>query len=149
MKEKEHDLRTLSRGALLNWGTVFQQCRLPAQGSSSPCLSVKKEARLRSPSPSPPPKEFLRYLDAALKTLFPAVGFSQCLAGLEVDILVMNPDWEKRVVPEGLHDLQSSILVCLSAFEPRRARRVVMTLKSHGHGSLATIECTSNLYRSS
>jgi hypothetical protein len=62
-----------------------------------------------------------------LKTFFLAVGLSQCLAGLEVDILVMNSDWEKKVVPEALRDLQSSISVCLSAFEPRRARRAVMT----------------------
>ncbi|KAN0111985.1 hypothetical protein V8E52_007902 [Russula decolorans] len=54
-----------------------------------------------SPSPSPPPKEFPRHWDAALKTFFIAVGLSQCLAGLEVDIL-------KKVVPEAIRDLQSS-----------------------------------------
>jgi hypothetical protein len=99
--------------------TQFQQYQPPPQVSSSPRSSVKKKTRLRSPSPSPPPKEFPRHWDAALKTFFLAVGLSQCLAGLEADILVMNPDWEEKVVPEALRDLQSSISVCLSAFEPR------------------------------
>ena len=106
--------------------TQFQQYQPPAQVSSSPRPSVKK-MRLRSPSPSPPPKEFPRHWDAALKTFFLAVGLSQCLAGLEADILVMNPEWERKVVPEALCDLQSSISVCPSMFEPRRARRAVMT----------------------
>ena len=72
----------------------------------------KKRARPRTPSPSPPPKEFPRYWDAALKAFCLAVGLSQCLAGLEADILVMNPDWEKKVVPEALRELHSSISVC-------------------------------------
>ena len=42
----------------------------------------------------------------------------------------MNPEWVKRVMPEALHDLQSSISVCLSAFEPRRVRRMGMALKA-------------------
>ena len=107
--------------------TQFQQYQPPAQVSSSSRPPVKRKARVRSPSPSPAPKEFPRHWDAALKTFFLAVGLSQCLAGLEADILVMNPDWEKTVVPEALRDLQSTISVCLSAFEPRRARRAVMT----------------------
>jgi hypothetical protein len=107
--------------------TQFQQYQPPVEDPSSPRPLVKKKTRLRSPSPSPPPKEFPRHWDAALKTFFLAVGLSQCLAGLEADILVMNPDWEKNVVPEALRDLQSSISVCPSAFELRRARRAVMT----------------------
>jgi hypothetical protein len=73
---------------------------------------AKRKARTRTPSPSPPPKEFPRHWDAALKTFFLSVGLSQSLAGLEADILVMNPDWERKVVPEALSDLQSSISVC-------------------------------------
>ena len=98
--------------------TQFQQYQPPPQSSSSPRPSVKKKTRLRSPSRSPPPKEFPRHWDAALKTFFLAVGLSQCLAGLEADILVMNSDWEEKVVPEALRDLQSSISVCLSALSP-------------------------------
>lgn len=74
--------------------------------------TVKKKTRPRTPSPSPPPKEFPRHWDAALKAFCLAVGLSQCLAGLEADILVMNPDWERRVVPEALRDFHSSISVC-------------------------------------
>ena len=94
--------------------TQFQQYQPPTQVSSPPRPSVKRKARPRSLSPSPPPKEFPRDWDAALKAFFLAVGLSQCLAGLEADILVMNPDWEKKVVPEALRDLQSSISVCLT-----------------------------------
>jgi hypothetical protein len=101
--------------------TQFQQYQPPAHASlparaSAPTQtqksSAKKRARPRSPSPSPPPKEFPRHWDAALKLFFLAVGLSQCLAGLEADILVMNPDWERKVVPEALRDLQASISVC-------------------------------------
>ncbi|KAN0116296.1 hypothetical protein V8E52_006121 [Russula decolorans] len=53
--------------------------------------------------------QFPRHWDAALKTFFIAVGLSQCLAGLEVDIL-------KKVVFEAIRDLQSSTSVCPSAF---------------------------------
>ena len=94
--------------------TQFQQYQSPAQVSLPSRPSVKKKARPRSPSPSPPPKEFPRHWDAALKAFFLAVGLSQCLAGLEADILVMNPDWEKKIVPDALRDLQSSISVCLT-----------------------------------
>ena len=101
--------------------TQFQQYQLPTQvpssarpstDTASQKLSSKRKARTRSPSPSPPPKEFPRHWDAALKAFFLAVGFSQCLAGLEADILVMNPDWERKVVPDALRDLQSGISVC-------------------------------------
>ena len=81
--------------------------QLPPQKSSA-----KRKARPRTPSPSPPPKDFPRHWDVALKAFFLAVGLSQCLAGLEADILVMNPDWERKVVPEALGDLQSNISVC-------------------------------------
>ena len=74
--------------------------------------TVKKKARPRTPSPSPPPKQFPLYWDAALKSFCIAVGLSQCLVGLEADILVMNSDWEMKVVPEALRDLHSSISVC-------------------------------------
>jgi hypothetical protein len=100
----------------------FQQYQPPTQ-LSSPARpsttnnapqkpSAKRKARPRTPSPSPPPKELPRHWDAALKTFFLAVGLSQCLAGLEADILVMNPDWERKVVPNALLDLQSSVSVC-------------------------------------
>ncbi|KAH9083811.1 hypothetical protein EDB83DRAFT_2213445 [Lactarius deliciosus] len=99
----------------------FQQYHPHAQVSIAPMSArppaqvppqkptVRKKARPRTPSPSPPPKEFPRYWDAALKTFCLAVGLSQCLAGLEADILVMNPDWEMKVVPEALRGLHSSI----------------------------------------
>jgi hypothetical protein len=92
----------------------------PAPPSARPSAQLprqkapaKRKARSPTPSPSPPPKEFPRHWDAALKAFFLAVGLSQSLAGLEADILVMNPDWERKVVPEALGDLQSNISVCL------------------------------------
>ena len=113
----------------------FQQYQPPTQVSAPARSSAhnapqkpsaKRKARLRTPSPSPPPKELPRHWDAALKAFFLAVGLSQCLAGLEADIIVMNPDWERKVVPDSLRDLQSSISVCPNA-ELGRGRRSVMT----------------------
>ncbi|KAI0256225.1 hypothetical protein BJV78DRAFT_1170103 [Lactifluus subvellereus] len=102
--------------------TQFRQYQPPTQAyshapsSARPSAQLppqkppaKRKARPRTPSPSPPPKEFPRHWDAALKAFFLTVGLSQCLAGLEADILVMSPDWERKVVPEALGDLQSSI----------------------------------------
>jgi hypothetical protein len=112
----------------------FQQYQPPTQVSaparssahSAPQRPSAKRKRLRTLSPSPPPKEFPRHWDAALKAFFVAVGLSQCLAGLEADILVMNPDWERKVVPDALRDLQSSISVCPNA-ELERGKRSVIT----------------------
>lgn len=101
--------------------TQFQQYQPPIQVSSparpsahtsTQKPSTKRKARPRTPSPSPPPKDFPRHWDAALKAFFLAMGLSQCLAGLATDILVINPDWERKVVPGALRDLQSSISVC-------------------------------------
>ncbi len=116
--------------------TQFQQYQPPAQVSSptrpsahnaSQKPSAKRKARPRTPSPSPPPNELPRHWDAALKAFFLAVGLSQCLAGLEADILVMNPDWERKVVPDALRDLQSSISVCPMLSSSVGSRRSVMT----------------------
>ncbi|KAN0107307.1 hypothetical protein V8E52_010243, partial [Russula decolorans] len=76
------------------------------------------KARLRSPSPSPLPKEFPRHWDAALKTFFLAVGLSQCLAGLEVDILVYQ-----RLSPGVLdcgNDLKKPCVQATSTDPPER-----------------------------
>jgi len=46
--------------------------------------------------------------------LFPAlqVGLTQALAGFENDILVMNVECDKEVVPLALEQLQNDLIVC-------------------------------------
>jgi hypothetical protein len=92
---------------------TYSPAPLSAPHAQLPKPSTKRKVRTRTTSPSPPPKEFPRHWDAALKAFFLAVGLSQSLAGLEADILVMNPDWERKVVPDALGHLQSTISVSL------------------------------------
>ncbi|KAI9507908.1 hypothetical protein F5148DRAFT_1200983 [Russula earlei] len=110
--------------------TQFHQYQLPAPAPApvrpAAAASHKSSGKRKapppspspSPSPSPPPKDLPRHWDAALKAFFLAVGLSQCLAGLEADILVMNPDWERKVVPTALSNLQSDISRLLGTQQP-------------------------------
>ncbi|KAH9944692.1 hypothetical protein B0H21DRAFT_694713, partial [Amylocystis lapponica] len=63
-----------------------------------------------SPSPSPAP-EFRQQWDAVIKTFLSAVGLTQALRGFEADMIVMNPEWERKKVPIALGDLMKDLLI--------------------------------------
>ena len=43
---------------------------------------------------------------------FKAVGFTQTRKGFEMDVLVMNPEWEKKRVAGALQRLVQGLTVC-------------------------------------
>ncbi|KAK7053269.1 hypothetical protein VNI00_003895 [Paramarasmius palmivorus] len=60
-------------------------------------------------TPSPPPPEPPRDWDVLLKKFFKRMGLTQALQGLEMDMLVMNEDWEAKRIASALDDLVKGI----------------------------------------
>ncbi|KAJ7594547.1 hypothetical protein C8J56DRAFT_716935, partial [Mycena floridula] len=54
----------------------------------------------RSPTPPPPAPKVYKNWETALKAFLQALGFSQTLHGLELDLYVLNAEWEKEKLPE-------------------------------------------------
>lgn len=91
---------------------LYTQPKLPQAGSSSnkaPTLNFAQAPK--APSPSPPPEPSKNW-DHALKTFLESVGLTKALRGFELDMLVLNSDWEKQKVPGALQELATSIQVC-------------------------------------
>ncbi|KNZ74011.1 hypothetical protein J132_08665 [Termitomyces sp. J132] len=49
--------------------------------------------------------------DKVIHSFLVRIGFHQAVTGFTADLLVMNPDWEKSIVPEALSDLTQNISV--------------------------------------
>ncbi|KAJ7693311.1 hypothetical protein B0H17DRAFT_1059704 [Mycena rosella] len=62
-----------------------------------------------SPPPPPPPK--YRHWDKVIKDFLTRLGLKQALSGFELDMLVMNVDFERANVPEALTELLQGILL--------------------------------------
>lgn len=93
------------------------QAPYQVQGSYSSFKNVDQKpviTKPKSPSPpsSPPPPEFHTHWDEAMKTFFTRLGLSQASSGFEMDLLVMNSEWERLKVPDALDDLVKNIQVC-------------------------------------
>lgn len=71
----------------------------------------KRKTPTPSPSPSPPP-EYHKDWDAVFKAFLSAVGFSQALKGFEADMLILNPEYERKKIPSALGDLMKDLMVC-------------------------------------
>ena len=85
-------------------------------------------AKRKSPSPSPSPlPEYYKDWDEVLKSFLSSIGFSQALRGFEADMIVMNPEWERKKVPAALGELMGNLMVSsystggLHIFFPQRA----------------------------
>ena len=65
-----------------------------------------------SPIPSPPPPEYHKDWDAAVKSFLSAAGLTQALRGFEADMVVLNPEWERKKVPAALEELMDNLTVC-------------------------------------
>ena len=88
--------------------TQFQPSIQPTPAPHPP---QPKPAIQPSPSPSPPPPELPRHWDTALKHFLTRLGLTQTLRGFELDMLVMNPDHERSVVPGAIKDLLQNLSV--------------------------------------
>ncbi|KAI5823660.1 hypothetical protein K523DRAFT_316633 [Schizophyllum commune Tattone D] len=65
----------------------------------------------RPPTPPPPDPVLPRHWDEVLMDFFKAVGFTQTRKGFEMDVLVMNPEWEKKRVAGALQRLVQGLTV--------------------------------------
>ncbi|KAG6878442.1 hypothetical protein C0992_008161 [Termitomyces sp. T32_za158] len=62
----------------------------------------------------PSPRDTHHAWDKVVHSFLVRIGFHQAASGFAMDLLVMNSDWEKSVVPEALSELTRDISVCLS-----------------------------------
>jgi len=64
-----------------------------------------------SPPPSPPPESlFPEEWDAAISSFLLSAGLTQALRGFRADMIVMNPEWERRQLPVALGQLTKDLL---------------------------------------
>ncbi|KAI6121819.1 hypothetical protein F5141DRAFT_1092528 [Pisolithus sp. B1] len=62
---------------------------------------TKLQPKLRTPTPEPT----YRHWDEVIRAFLKKVGLSQALKGFEDDMIVMNEDWERKVVPGAIGEL--------------------------------------------
>ena len=85
---------------------------VPLSAAAQAASTVEAVQEVPSPSPpTPPPPEFHKDWDAVVKTFLSTIGFSQALRGFEADMVVLNPEWERRQVPVALEELTVNIEV--------------------------------------
>jgi hypothetical protein len=72
-------------------------------GTPSSNLLAPAPARVNTP-PLPHPDVY-RHWDNVFKAFLEKTELTQCRRGFELDMLVLNSDWEQRVLPEALKDL--------------------------------------------
>ncbi|KAI0633221.1 hypothetical protein C8Q77DRAFT_1157448 [Trametes polyzona] len=79
----------------------------PSQQSAPPA-AIKRNTPTPPPPPPPPrspPPAYHKDWDVAIKSFLSAIGFSQAVKGFEADMVVLNPEFERKVVPGALQDL--------------------------------------------
>ncbi|KAH9858458.1 hypothetical protein C2E23DRAFT_798672 [Lenzites betulinus] len=80
-----------------------------ASWAAAPPPPPKRKTPTPSPSPSPPP-EYHKDWDAVFRDFLSAIGFSQALKGFEADMLVLNPEYERKKIPSALGDLMKDLM---------------------------------------
>lgn len=83
----------------------------PPAGPTQPRQTIKTPTPSLSPTPPPPP-EYHKDWDATIKSFLSTIGFSQALRGFEADMIVLNPEWERKKIPIALAELMKELLVC-------------------------------------
>ena len=67
-------------------------------------------ARITTP-PLPHPDTY-QHWDVVFKAFLEKTNLTQCRKGFELDMLVLNSDWEQQTLPEALKDLVHGMQVC-------------------------------------
>ncbi|KIK63738.1 hypothetical protein GYMLUDRAFT_40806 [Collybiopsis luxurians FD-317 M1] len=83
-----------------------------ASSSKTPSVNFAQNLeapRTKASSPEPSPAEPCKNWDQALIIFLESVGLTRALRGLELDMLVLNSDWEKQNVPGALQELANNI----------------------------------------
>lgn len=85
----------------------------PAQPQPQvPAVTQPPPPKRKTPSPPPaPPPSLPRDWDHVLRAFLKNAGLSQALRGLELDMLVLNEEREKVIVPPALEALQLGLKV--------------------------------------
>ncbi|KAG7098483.1 hypothetical protein E1B28_000428 [Marasmius oreades] len=85
--------------------------KVPTSKSQTPTIlhTEAKFAKTKPPSPSPPPPDPCRDWDVLLRTFMKRLGLTQALKGFELDMLVMNQEWEESNIAACLEELVKGI----------------------------------------
>lgn len=82
----------------------------------------------RPPTPPPPDPVLPKHWDEVLMDFFKTIGFTQTRKGFEMDVLVMNPDWEKKKVSAAIQRLVQGLSVAHDPnAEPIEERKLAYT----------------------
>ncbi|KAI8994014.1 hypothetical protein BD414DRAFT_481128 [Trametes punicea] len=108
---------TYQYGAGGNYAYPYAQAQAahpptPAQPTKEvPAPPSKRKTPTPSPSHSPSPlPDYRKDWDAVIKSFLSSIGFSQALRGFEADMIVLNPDYERKTVPSALGQLMKDLL---------------------------------------
>ncbi|ESK92047.1 hypothetical protein Moror_10331 [Moniliophthora roreri MCA 2997] len=85
------------------------QNQYKAGSSTTGTPKVEQKIAPKPRTPSPPPPEPPRDWDVLLRRFLQSLGLTQALQGLELDILVLNEDWEAKHIAVALDDLVKGI----------------------------------------
>ena len=82
-----------------------------ANPPSSARINVTTPAR--PPTPPLPDPETFKHWDEVIKKFLARTKMCQTLKGLESDMLVLSPDWERETIPEALKEMVQGLQVRL------------------------------------
>ena len=85
------------------WPTQSNELKTTHKADSTALSRVASPPRVDTP-PLPDPDTY-RHWDDVLKRFLDKTKLTQCQRGLELDMLVLNEEWEQRMLPEALREL--------------------------------------------
>ncbi|TFY62572.1 hypothetical protein EVJ58_g3786 [Rhodofomes roseus] len=77
--------------------------------ATSDAISETVKGPSVAPSPSPPPR-LHKHWDGIIRAFLTDAGLTQALRGFDSDMIVMNPDCQRKRIPKAVDDLVESIL---------------------------------------
>ncbi|TCD68263.1 hypothetical protein EIP91_011229 [Steccherinum ochraceum] len=90
----------------------------PLQPRLAPPPAVPQKRNPPSPSPSPPPPPpFHNEWHRVIEEFLSSAGLTQALRGLEMDMVAMSPEWERKDVPKALKTLSEDLTKLSQASE--------------------------------
>ncbi|KAJ3514098.1 hypothetical protein NLJ89_g2577 [Agrocybe chaxingu] len=92
----------------------------PTNGATSPPPAPQALKPTLTP-PLPEPETYRHWDEVAVKFLR-GMKMTQAVRGLEADILVLNPDWEQKALPDALKELVKGLQTILDRMDANQAR---------------------------
>ncbi|KAK1230249.1 hypothetical protein PQX77_006678 [Marasmius sp. AFHP31] len=97
----------------------------PGQSSTSRSVDAKNAVKAKPPSPSPPPPDPCRDWDVLFRSFMKKLGLSQALKGFELDMLVMNSEWEENHIASALDELVKGVQVLRDKSTEQEQEKVI------------------------